>query len=60
LVFLQITIRLGRALKKGEYRVKVYQLLVNDAEVTARDVLMYLHTHKVIRCCAISSLNSSL
>ncbi|XP_019911257.2 ubiquitin carboxyl-terminal hydrolase 47 isoform X3 [Esox lucius] len=28
----KITIRLGRALKKGEYRVKVYQLLVNDAE----------------------------
>ncbi|KAJ8412867.1 hypothetical protein AAFF_G00104490 [Aldrovandia affinis] len=27
-----ITIRLGRALKKGEYRVKVYQLLVNDPE----------------------------
>ena len=30
---MQITIRLGRALKKGEYRVKVYQLLVNEAEV---------------------------
>lgn len=30
---LQITIRLGRALKKGEYRVKVYQLLVNEPEV---------------------------
>ncbi|XP_072516804.1 ubiquitin carboxyl-terminal hydrolase 47 isoform X3 [Salminus brasiliensis] len=29
----KITIRLGRALKKGEYRVKVYQLLVNDPEV---------------------------
>uniref|UniRef100_A0A672RVC6 Ubiquitin carboxyl-terminal hydrolase 47 n=1 Tax=Sinocyclocheilus grahami TaxID=75366 RepID=A0A672RVC6_SINGR len=28
----KITIRLGRALKKGEYRVKVYQLLVNDPE----------------------------
>ncbi|TRY93266.1 hypothetical protein DNTS_021645 [Danionella cerebrum] len=28
----KITIRLGRALKKGEYRVKVYQLLVNDQE----------------------------
>ncbi|XP_056463354.1 ubiquitin carboxyl-terminal hydrolase 47 isoform X2 [Gadus chalcogrammus] len=28
----KITIRLGRALKKGEYRVKVYQLLVNEAE----------------------------
>uniref|UniRef100_A0A4W5QNJ2 Ubiquitin carboxyl-terminal hydrolase 47 n=1 Tax=Hucho hucho TaxID=62062 RepID=A0A4W5QNJ2_9TELE len=28
----KITIRFGRALKKGEYRVKVYQLLVNDAE----------------------------
>lgn len=32
---LQITIRLGRALKKGEYRVKVYQLLVNEAEVSS-------------------------
>lgn len=31
--FPQITIRLGRALKKGEYRVKVYQLLVNEPEV---------------------------
>ncbi|XP_019407146.1 PREDICTED: ubiquitin carboxyl-terminal hydrolase 47 isoform X6 [Crocodylus porosus] len=28
----KITIRLGRALKKGEYRVKVYQLLVNETE----------------------------
>ncbi|XP_030650227.1 ubiquitin carboxyl-terminal hydrolase 47 isoform X2 [Chanos chanos] len=28
----KITIRLGRALKKGEYRVKVYQLLINDPE----------------------------
>ncbi|XP_032079343.1 ubiquitin carboxyl-terminal hydrolase 47 isoform X1 [Thamnophis elegans] len=28
----KITIRFGRALKKGEYRVKVYQLLVNDPE----------------------------
>ncbi|XP_054627080.1 ubiquitin carboxyl-terminal hydrolase 47 isoform X2 [Dunckerocampus dactyliophorus] len=28
----KITIRLGRALKKGEYRVKVYQLLVNEQE----------------------------
>uniref|UniRef100_A0A3B4VN34 Ubiquitin carboxyl-terminal hydrolase 47 n=1 Tax=Seriola dumerili TaxID=41447 RepID=A0A3B4VN34_SERDU len=28
----KITIRLGRALKKGEYRVKVYQLLVNEPE----------------------------
>ncbi|XP_074132885.1 ubiquitin carboxyl-terminal hydrolase 47 isoform X5 [Sminthopsis crassicaudata] len=28
----KITIRLGRALKKGEYRVKVYQLLVNEHE----------------------------
>ncbi|XP_071974961.1 ubiquitin carboxyl-terminal hydrolase 47 isoform X4 [Engystomops pustulosus] len=28
----KITIRLGRALKKGEYRVKVFQLLVNEAE----------------------------
>eukprot|EP00062_Callorhinchus_milii_P003936 gi/632941724/ref/XP_007886018.1/ PREDICTED: ubiquitin carboxyl-terminal hydrolase 47 isoform X2 [Callorhinchus milii] len=28
----KITIRLGRALRKGEYRVKVYQLLVNDPE----------------------------
>nr|XP_055070007.1 ubiquitin carboxyl-terminal hydrolase 47 isoform X2 [Misgurnus anguillicaudatus] len=28
----KITIRLGRALKKGEYRVKVYQLLVNELE----------------------------
>ncbi|XP_041917263.1 ubiquitin carboxyl-terminal hydrolase 47 isoform X2 [Alosa sapidissima] len=28
----KITVRLGRALKKGEYRVKVYQLLVNDPE----------------------------
>ncbi|XP_047662512.1 ubiquitin carboxyl-terminal hydrolase 47 isoform X1 [Tachysurus fulvidraco] len=28
----KITIRLGRALKKGEYRVKVYQLLVNESE----------------------------
>ncbi|XP_039605834.1 ubiquitin carboxyl-terminal hydrolase 47 isoform X1 [Polypterus senegalus] len=28
----KITIRLGRALKKGEYRVKVYQLLVNNPE----------------------------
>ncbi|XP_048463304.1 ubiquitin carboxyl-terminal hydrolase 47-like [Rhincodon typus] len=28
----QVTIRLGRALRKGEYRVKVYQLLVNDPE----------------------------
>jgi len=30
----KITIRLGRALKKGEYRVKVYQLLVNEQEVS--------------------------
>ncbi|MEQ2200478.1 Ubiquitin carboxyl-terminal hydrolase 47, partial [Xenoophorus captivus] len=29
----KITIRLGRALKKGEYRVKVFQLLVNEPEV---------------------------
>nr|XP_048711799.1 ubiquitin carboxyl-terminal hydrolase 47 isoform X5 [Caretta caretta] len=28
----KITIRLGRALKKGEYRVKVYQLLINEPE----------------------------
>ncbi|KAM5137776.1 ubiquitin carboxyl-terminal hydrolase 47 isoform 4-T4 [Mantella aurantiaca] len=28
----KITIRLGRALKKGEYRVKVFQLLINDPE----------------------------
>nr|XP_045000810.1 ubiquitin carboxyl-terminal hydrolase 47 isoform X2 [Jaculus jaculus] len=28
----KITIRLGRALKKGEYRVKVCQLLVNEQE----------------------------
>ncbi|XP_038663901.1 ubiquitin carboxyl-terminal hydrolase 47 isoform X1 [Scyliorhinus canicula] len=28
----KVTIRLGRALRKGEYRVKVYQLLVNDPE----------------------------
>ncbi|RXN00992.1 Ubiquitin carboxyl-terminal hydrolase 47 [Acipenser ruthenus] len=28
----KMIIRLGRALKKGEYRVKVYQLLVNDPE----------------------------
>ncbi|XP_075784006.1 ubiquitin carboxyl-terminal hydrolase 47 isoform X2 [Pelodiscus sinensis] len=28
----KISIRLGRALKKGEYRVKVYQLLINDPE----------------------------
>uniref|UniRef100_M3ZLS5 Ubiquitin carboxyl-terminal hydrolase 47 n=1 Tax=Xiphophorus maculatus TaxID=8083 RepID=M3ZLS5_XIPMA len=28
----KITIRLGRALKKGEYRVKVFQLLVNEPE----------------------------
>ncbi|KAM8877352.1 ubiquitin carboxyl-terminal hydrolase 47 isoform 1-T1 [Synchiropus picturatus] len=28
----KITIRLGRALKKGEYRVKVYQLLLNELE----------------------------
>ncbi|XP_072321546.1 ubiquitin carboxyl-terminal hydrolase 47 isoform X2 [Eucyclogobius newberryi] len=28
----KITIRLGRALKKGEYRVKVYQLLINESE----------------------------
>ncbi|XP_039196243.1 ubiquitin carboxyl-terminal hydrolase 47 isoform X5 [Crotalus tigris] len=28
----KITIRFGRALKKGEYRVKVFQLLVNDPE----------------------------
>ncbi|XP_077867523.1 ubiquitin carboxyl-terminal hydrolase 47-like [Saccoglossus kowalevskii] len=28
----KIAVRLGRALKKGEYRVKVYQLLVNDPE----------------------------
>ncbi|XP_072448576.1 ubiquitin carboxyl-terminal hydrolase 47 isoform X3 [Chiloscyllium punctatum] len=28
----KVTIRLGRALRKGEYRVKVYQLLVNDLE----------------------------
>uniref|UniRef100_UPI00398E4669 ubiquitin carboxyl-terminal hydrolase 47 isoform X2 n=1 Tax=Pristiophorus japonicus TaxID=55135 RepID=UPI00398E4669 len=28
----KITVRLGRALRKGEYRVKVYQLLVNDPE----------------------------
>uniref|UniRef100_A0A8C6PJX1 Ubiquitin carboxyl-terminal hydrolase 47 n=1 Tax=Nothobranchius furzeri TaxID=105023 RepID=A0A8C6PJX1_NOTFU len=28
----KITIRLGRALKKGEYRVKVYQLMVNEPE----------------------------
>ncbi|KAK7833394.1 hypothetical protein U0070_017393 [Myodes glareolus] len=30
--FESITIRLGRALKKGEYRVKVCQLLVNEQE----------------------------
>ncbi|XP_053304835.1 ubiquitin carboxyl-terminal hydrolase 47 isoform X2 [Spea bombifrons] len=28
----KITIRLGRALKKGEYRVKVFQLLLNEPE----------------------------
>ncbi|KAE8606169.1 hypothetical protein XENTR_v10010623 [Xenopus tropicalis] len=28
----KITIRLGRALKKGEYRVKIFQLLVNEPE----------------------------
>ncbi|XP_043938661.1 ubiquitin carboxyl-terminal hydrolase 47 [Protopterus annectens] len=28
----KITIKLGRALKKGEYRVKVYQLLINESE----------------------------
>ncbi|KAM4720713.1 ubiquitin carboxyl-terminal hydrolase 47 isoform 1-T1 [Rhinophrynus dorsalis] len=28
----RITIKLGRALRKGEYRVKVFQLLVNDPE----------------------------
>ncbi|XP_029438913.1 ubiquitin carboxyl-terminal hydrolase 47 isoform X1 [Rhinatrema bivittatum] len=28
----KITIRLGRALKKGEYRVKVFQLLINEPE----------------------------
>ncbi|XP_069079700.1 ubiquitin carboxyl-terminal hydrolase 47 isoform X1 [Pleurodeles waltl] len=28
----KIMIRLGRALKKGEYRVKVFQLLLNDPE----------------------------
>ncbi|XP_069479744.1 ubiquitin carboxyl-terminal hydrolase 47 isoform X2 [Ambystoma mexicanum] len=28
----KITIRLGRALKKGEYRVKVFQLLFNEPE----------------------------
>uniref|UniRef100_A0A8C5Q3U5 Ubiquitin carboxyl-terminal hydrolase 47 n=1 Tax=Leptobrachium leishanense TaxID=445787 RepID=A0A8C5Q3U5_9ANUR len=28
----KITIRLGRALKKGEYRVKVFQLLLNEQE----------------------------
>ncbi|CAH2325585.1 ubiquitin carboxyl-terminal hydrolase 47 isoform X1 [Pelobates cultripes] len=28
----KITIRLGRALKKGEYRVKVFQLLLNETE----------------------------
>ncbi|MEJ1273964.1 ubiquitin specific peptidase 47 [Cricetulus griseus] len=31
-LFEMITIRLGRALKKGEYRVKVCQLLVNEQE----------------------------
>ncbi|XP_076350596.1 ubiquitin carboxyl-terminal hydrolase 47-like isoform X3 [Tachypleus tridentatus] len=28
----KLTVKLGRALQKGEYRVKVYQLLVNDSE----------------------------
>ncbi|XP_035663404.1 ubiquitin carboxyl-terminal hydrolase 47-like isoform X1 [Branchiostoma floridae] len=28
----KVTIRLGRALRKGEYRVKIYQLMVNDPE----------------------------
>ena len=29
----KINIKLGRALKTGEYRVKVFQLLVNNEEV---------------------------
>ena len=29
----KVIIKLGRALKKGEYRVKVFQLLVNESEV---------------------------
>ena len=28
----KLNIKLGRALKPGEYRVKVYQLLLNEAE----------------------------
>ncbi|XP_062581808.1 ubiquitin carboxyl-terminal hydrolase 47-like [Saccostrea cucullata] len=28
----QLNLKLGRALKPGEYRVKIYQLLLNDAE----------------------------
>lgn len=32
-IYFQLNIKLGRALRPGEYRVKVYQLLVNDPEV---------------------------
>ena len=30
----QLNVKLGRALKKGEYRVKVYQLMLHDPEVS--------------------------
>jgi len=39
-VFEQINIKLGRALKAGEYRVKVFQLLVNETEVNI-SLLLY-------------------
>lgn len=31
--FVQLNIKMGRALRPGEHRVKVYQLCVNDPEV---------------------------
>lgn len=33
-LLLQLSVKFGRALQKGEYKVKVYQLSINDAEVS--------------------------
>ena len=38
---LQLNVKFGRALQKGECKVKIYQLSVNDAEVSAINIRDY-------------------
>lgn len=58
--FLQITIRLGRALKKGEYRVKVYQLLINEPEVRRERSASAVMSKTIKRVCACACASVSV